>query len=136
MRISCGAFHTFVLSKEGKLFAFGQNKYGKLGMNVRKENTAFRSTNIEILPFNITYGDNPGKRKMTIKPSTVTFLQIVAGYNHSMAITSDKRVYTWGYPGFGILGREGVDNIPVAIECGLRDNLKCLYNVRLSPNVL
>lgn len=64
VRISCGAFHTFVMSKTGKLFAFGQNKYGKLGMNVRKENTAFRSTNIEIIPFKI---DTPNQ-KMKIKP--------------------------------------------------------------------
>lgn len=35
VRVSCGAFHTFVLSKDGSIYAFGQNKYGKLGLNVR-----------------------------------------------------------------------------------------------------
>jgi len=106
-------------------------------MNVRKENTAFRSTNIEIVPFDIKYKDPSNAKKMTItQKSNISFQQIVAGYNHSMAITSTKHVYTWGYPGFGILGREGVDNIPVAIECGFKDNEIRKFIVRLAQNVL
>ena len=97
-------------------------------MNVRKENTAFRSTNIEIVPFKIS-SDAKNPRKMTIVQENHTFKQVVAGYNHSMAITSKMQVFTWGYPGFGILGREGVDNIPVAIENGIRDQDKRNYIV-------
>jgi alpha-tubulin suppressor-like RCC1 family protein len=29
--VSCGAFHTLFLTTEGKIFSFGQNKYGRLG---------------------------------------------------------------------------------------------------------
>ena len=65
VRISCGALHTFCLSKDGYLYAFGQNKYGKLGLNVRKENTAFRSTHIRIVPFKIE-PTGPNSRKMRI----------------------------------------------------------------------
>ena len=35
VNISCGAFHTLVLSRDGTMYSFGQNKYGKLGI---KEN--------------------------------------------------------------------------------------------------
>jgi alpha-tubulin suppressor-like RCC1 family protein len=31
--VSCGAFHTLAVSRSGKLFAFGEGKYGKLGIN-------------------------------------------------------------------------------------------------------
>ena len=33
-----------------------------------------------------------------------------------MAITKNGKVYSWGYSGFGLLGRDGVQNIPIAIE--------------------
>ena len=60
-------------------------------MNVRKENTAFRSTNIEIVPFKIKQDAN-NQRKMTIvQESDMIFKQVVAGYNHSMAITCRKK---------------------------------------------
>lgn len=55
VRLSCGAFHTFVLNKSGHLFAFGYNKNGKLGLNVSPENTIFKSTHSRIMPFSITF---------------------------------------------------------------------------------
>jgi len=30
--VSCGSFHTLAVAKNRKVFAFGQNKYGKLGI--------------------------------------------------------------------------------------------------------
>ena len=34
------------------------------------------------------------------------FTQIVAGFNHSMALTKNGLFYTWGYNGYGLLGRK------------------------------
>lgn len=31
--VSCGAFHTLVVTGEGHIFGFGQGKYGKIGLN-------------------------------------------------------------------------------------------------------
>lgn len=56
-KISCGTFHTIALSEDGKMFSFGQNKYGKLGINVRQENTVFRSTNIQIFAYSLNFKD-------------------------------------------------------------------------------
>jgi len=64
VRVSCGAYHTFLISKDGILYAFGQNKYGKLGLNVRKENTVFRSTQARIIPYQITF---TGGKKVRIE---------------------------------------------------------------------
>ena len=44
VRVSCGTFHTIAMSEDGKVYTFGHNKYGKLGINARQENTVFRST--------------------------------------------------------------------------------------------
>ena len=30
--MSCGSFHTLAVAKNKRVFAFGQNKYGKLGI--------------------------------------------------------------------------------------------------------
>ena len=125
MRVSCGAYHTFVLSRDGSIFGFGQNKYGKLGLNVRKENTVFRSTHVKIIPYKIKMAGNEERLKIEEEPK-VKFRQIIAGHNHSMAITNSGKVYTWGYSGFGLLGRvsKGVENIPITIESGFAIDIK------------
>jgi len=49
--------------------------------------------------------------KTTITKSQSLFRQVVAGYNHSIAlmttdlVTEIAKVYTWGYSGYNILGR-------------------------------
>lgn len=128
VRVSCGAFHTLVLSKDGYLYSFGQNKYGKLGLNVRKENTVFRSTHTQIHPYKIIQSASDKKTKIEEEP-LVTFRQMIAGYNHSLAVTKHGRVYSWGYSGFGLLGREGVQNIPVAIETGYQNMKRFLVKL-------
>lgn len=57
IKVNCGTFHTFVLSEDGLLYAFGQNKYGKLGLNVRIENTMFKSTYVEIFAYSLNIGE-------------------------------------------------------------------------------
>jgi alpha-tubulin suppressor-like RCC1 family protein len=36
VRVSCGAFHTLCLTQDGKLWAFGNDKYGKLGLGTKE----------------------------------------------------------------------------------------------------
>ena len=70
-------------------------------------------------------GGSDERLKIEEEPK-VKFRQIIAGYNHSMAITNSGKVYTWGYSGFGLLGRvsKGVENIPVTIESGFTMDVK------------
>ena len=77
---------------------------------MRKENTAFRSTHVKIVPYKCEIDEND---KVKIKEVKHTYGQVIAGYNHSMAVTKTGHIFTWGYAGFGLLGRKGVDNIPV-----------------------
>lgn len=44
-------------------------------------------------------------------------LQVLASYNHSMALSKNWRVYTWGYKGKGLLGRgsQAYDYLPIQI---------------------
>lgn len=102
IKVSCGTFHTFVLSEDGLLYAFGQNKYGKLGLNIRADSILFKSTFVEIFAYSLIISET----KMSItQEAHATFKDVKAGYNHSMAVTKQGKVYTWGYSGYGVLGR-------------------------------
>ena len=60
----------------------------------------------------------------------------MAGYNHSIAVNHKGIVYTWGYSGFGILGREGVENIPLPLETCFETKKKFLVRFTKQPLAL
>jgi alpha-tubulin suppressor-like RCC1 family protein len=41
VQVSCGAFHTLAITNNGQVVAFGQGKYGKLGINRKERDKAF-----------------------------------------------------------------------------------------------
>ena len=66
---------------------------------------------------------------MKIEQENQNFKQIFAGQNHSIAVSKQGRVYTWGYAGYGVLGRKGLENIPIKIETGFSNNNRVSYLV-------
>jgi RCC1 and BTB domain-containing protein len=47
--VSCGVFHTLCLNKDGVIFAFGEGKYGKLGISVDKDSKFISGENFIFL---------------------------------------------------------------------------------------
>ena len=43
VQVSCGAFHTLVLTQDRNIVSFGQNKYGKLGINTANHQSIVRA---------------------------------------------------------------------------------------------
>lgn len=82
-QVSCGGFHTAVVTEDGKLYTFGGGEHGQLGHNDRVNK---------------------------VKPTLVQALdgifvsQITCGWSHSVALTTKGRVYTWGNGDHGKLG--------------------------------
>lgn len=80
---SCGDGHSALLAETFKLYTFGKNSYGQLGL---------------------------GHNSPVPGPSLVTYLQtkrieaVICGAEHTLAITSDGEVYTWGLNLKGQLG--------------------------------
>ena len=98
--IAAGGDHTLALTADGQVFAWGDNTYGELG------NSSTLSSFVPV-PVN-TSGVLSGK--------VVT--AIAAGKNHSLALTADGSVYTWGANNSGELGN-GItidSSVPVAVD--------------------
>ncbi|XP_066936467.1 uncharacterized protein [Clytia hemisphaerica] len=83
VKVSCGLKYTLALTKEGQVFAFGENGFGQLGLGHRDE----CKTPTKIKAFD-------GLR----------ITQISAGMEHAGAVTENGDVWLWGNNDFGQLG--------------------------------
>jgi alpha-tubulin suppressor-like RCC1 family protein len=81
--ISCGAYHSLVLTNCGEVYAWGSNYCGEIG-NGCNDN---QSIPIKVKGFN-----------------NEKVVMISCGYYHSMALTKYGNVYSWGDNRFGQLG--------------------------------
>lgn len=85
IQASCGGAHTAVLTDQGKVFTFGRGRNGRLGLG----DTKWRDTPHEITAF-------PGNKIMII--------QVVCGWNFTVALAKDGSVFSWGKQGEGQCG--------------------------------
>ncbi|TWP07909.1 hypothetical protein EUA76_02430 [TM7 phylum sp. oral taxon 350] len=100
VQVAAGADHSLALDNDGALYAWGSNAYGQLGNGT--------TTNSSV-PVAVKIAGTPLAGK--------TIVQIAAGANHNMVLTSDGAVYTWGWNQYGQLGNGTTTNsrIPVAV---------------------
>jgi len=82
-----GGNRSFALTSNGRVFAWGVNHYQSLGDGSYSNRT---------IPYDITNGFNLSLDEKIIKIST--------GNYHTVAISSNGRVFTWGYNYYGQLG--------------------------------
>ena len=93
VQVAAGADHSLALDSDGALYAWGSNAYGQLGNGT--------TTNSSV-PVAVKIAGTPLAGK--------TIIQIVAGANHNMVLTSDGAVYTWGWNYHGQLGNNTKTN--------------------------
>ncbi|KAJ0006063.1 hypothetical protein Pint_36726 [Pistacia integerrima] len=95
--VSCGGLFTTVLTEEGQLWNWGASSNYELGR-----------------------GDKVGGWRPKPIPSLegVRIIQIASGGYHSLALTDEGKVLSWGYGGHGQLGHSSTENqkVPVVIE--------------------
>eukprot|EP00026_Physarum_polycephalum_P007365 Phypoly_transcript_07424.p1 GENE.Phypoly_transcript_07424~~Phypoly_transcript_07424.p1 ORF type:complete len:336 (+),score=27.28 Phypoly_transcript_07424:109-1116(+) len=82
-KVTCGRSHTLVITEKGSIFGFGHNMCGQLGD---------KSTDDARLP------------KMAALPQGVRAARISCGYYHSICLSVEGTVYSWGYNAEGALG--------------------------------
>ena len=98
--IATGYQHSLAVKANGTLWGWGSNKYGQLGKeyeDIEKEPVAIKGPD--------------GQQFKDIK-------MISVGYHHSVALTKEGEVYTWGYNAQGQLGNgtKTNNNIPTKVE--------------------
>ena len=85
--VSCGSYHTLVLTATNKVFGFGWNKGGRIGLGSAQ-------------PLSVP---EPAEVKV-ISDAKIKVVSLSAGANCSIALDSDGRAYSWGVGSFGALG--------------------------------
>jgi alpha-tubulin suppressor-like RCC1 family protein len=85
--VATGYEHSIIVTIEGRIFTWGRNHRGQLGDGTYQNTT---------IPIEITYQFQLGENER--------FIQLVATYGHSMALTNHGRVYVWGDNSYGQLG--------------------------------
>ena len=101
VQIAAGYYHSLALASDGTIYSWGRNDYGQLGNG----NTG---TNRNLPVAVLTSGVLNGK----------IITKITSGAFHSLALSSDGMVYTWGLNDFGQLGNSNTgtnSNLPVAV---------------------
>ncbi|KAL6542382.1 Ultraviolet-B receptor uvr8 [Orobanche minor] len=113
--VACGWRHTISVSSLGSLYTYGWSKYGQLGHGDFEDH---------LIPHKLE----------ALRESRIS--QISGGWRHTMAVTSDGRLYGWGWNKFGQVGvGDNIDRCSpvqvkfphdqkvVTISCGWRHTL-------------
>ena len=97
--ISCGAKHTAILRKDGKVLTFGKNDDGQLGIN---------SINHTLTP-------------MEISGNHTDIIAVSCGFTHTAILKNNGTVFTFGSNSADKLGRSGNNKIPMEISGNHKD---------------
>jgi len=106
--VACGAEFSVMLDKEGKVWTFGLPENGCLGHNddgkfMQKANKVeFRC---EYSPLQVKVWVEKDTKAKEVTPQPVPkIVKISCGPNHTVAVTDEKKAYSWGFGGYGRLG--------------------------------
>ena len=92
LQVSAGGSHSLALGSDGNVYAWGLNDHGQLGNGT----SSSRTTPVRVkTPDRSTYPD---------LPADFTYLQVSAGWDHSLAVGSDGYAWAWGCNWSGNLG--------------------------------
>ena len=97
-----GMFSAFALTSDNKLYGWGRNQFGQLGLNVVNLAKVYKPVLIEDI-------------------NDINIKQISCGAVHTLVLTSDGMVYGWGYNSYGQIGcgKELGENISVITKLEL-----------------
>ncbi|PVD18761.1 hypothetical protein C0Q70_21313 [Pomacea canaliculata] len=84
IQVSCGSHHSLALTKEGEVYAWGQNNCGQVGTG--------------------TTANQPTPRKISAVIGGRNVVSVCCGQTSSLALMDNGEVYGWGYNGNGQLG--------------------------------
>ena len=98
--VATGSDHSLALDSDGRVYSWGYNFSGRLGVGPHQDSNVPLAVD--------TTGVLAGKK----------IIAIAAGYDHSLALDSNGKVYAWGANDDGQLGNNSESNslVPVAVN--------------------
>ncbi|KAJ8920772.1 hypothetical protein NQ315_004913 [Exocentrus adspersus] len=102
---ACGRHHTLFLTDTGTVYACGDNRSGQCGVgNLQPQILTPTRINYRGPPI-VKYCISKKSKDGHVSPVDVTeIVDFSCGQNHTVAIDSKKRAFSWGFGGFGRLG--------------------------------
>ncbi|CDW77324.1 regulator of chromosome condensation [Stylonychia lemnae] len=94
VNVNCGKNHIAMISKKGELYMLGQNDYGQLGV----DSDEFETQIVQPLQISSLYYKG------------LIIDQVSCGFSHTIAVSKNGKVFSWGYAKFGQLGHQNFDN--------------------------
>ncbi|XP_022832519.1 protein RCC2 homolog isoform X2 [Spodoptera litura] len=107
VKVGCGAEFSMILDCNGALHSFGLPEYGQLGHNTDGKyfvTSTKLSFHFETVPKHVAHFFEKTKEGHINIVKDVEIVDFSCGNNHTVAIDSRKRAYSWGFGGFGRLG--------------------------------
>ena len=84
--VAAGPYHSLAIDVQGRIWAWGNNWYGQLGLG------------------DSGYGTNRTQPVQVSIPSSSKAIAVAAGSYHSLAVLSDRTLWAWGNNDYGQLG--------------------------------
>ena len=100
-QIAGGDGHTVAVDIKGNVYSWGASACGQLGLPSMKD----LPTDIEGYPY------QPTPRLVDLL-QTIQVVQIACGDAHTVALTNEGRLYSWGGGGCGQLGHPDTSSMP------------------------
>lgn len=107
VKVSAGAEFSVILDVRGTMHSFGSPEYGQLGHGSTGEYIATQnkiSFHFEKAPKPIIMFVEKSKESGQVALEPADILDVSCGANHTVCIDSKKRVFSWGFGGYGRLG--------------------------------
>lgn len=109
-QISAGGYHTLAATDEHLLFSWGSGQYGECGNH--QNSNVLRPTQISLPIDKESFGMQDDDYDVRVKLQNQGHVkQIRAGGHHSMVLTTNGRLYTFGFGQHGQLGHRSNQNM-------------------------
>ena len=104
IEISSGTVHNLALTYDGKVFAWGSSQGGQLGLPLEELEVipGFKNNYYIPTPINIPIKNN--SINISNENNEINIIKISCGEAHSLALSNDGKVYSWGFGSNGQLG--------------------------------
>eukprot|EP00002_Diphylleia_rotans_P026297 TRINITY_DN5231_c0_g1_i5.p1 TRINITY_DN5231_c0_g1~~TRINITY_DN5231_c0_g1_i5.p1 ORF type:complete len:1370 (+),score=193.14 TRINITY_DN5231_c0_g1_i5:77-4186(+) len=108
--VSCGRAHTLFLTDMGRVYGFGDNKLGQVGIDETQTDSGEKYVVKKPTEIKFTASSDEGQKEKT---ENIQIKSIATGSLHSFAISVSGELFAWGCGTYGQLGLGSVKNMKV-----------------------